>query len=74
VSALRAACAAVRLFISLEDALVRAVGSGNDTDTVAAIAVGLAGALYGAALPEKWRAVLNGWQGLRAEDVVTMSE
>jgi len=75
VSALQAAYAAVRSSTSLEHALVRAVRSGNDTDTVAAIAGGLAGALYGAAaLPEEWRAVLHGWPGLRADDLVAMSE
>ena len=75
VSALQAAYAAVRRSTSLEDALVRAVRSGNDTDTVAAIAGGLAGALYGAAaLPEEWRAVLHGWPGLRADDLVALSE
>jgi ADP-ribosyl-[dinitrogen reductase] hydrolase len=75
VSALQAAYAAVRLSTSLEDALVRAVRSGNDTDTVAAIAGGLAGALYGAAaLPEEWPAILHGWPKLRADDLVTMSE
>jgi ADP-ribosyl-[dinitrogen reductase] hydrolase len=75
VSALQAAYAAVRSSTSLEDALVRAVRSGNDTDTVAAIAGGLAGALYGAAaLPEEWRAVLHGWPELRADDLVAMSE
>ncbi|MDY1006083.1 ADP-ribosylglycohydrolase family protein [Curtobacterium sp. CFBP9011] len=75
VSALQAAYAVVRSSTSLEDALVRAVRSGNDTDTVAAIAGGLAGALYGAAaLPEEWRAVLHGWPELRADDLVAMSE
>lgn len=75
VSALQAAYAAVRSSTSLEDALVRAVRSGNDTDTVAAIAGGLAGALYGAAaLPEEWRAVLHGWPGLRADDLVESAE
>ncbi|PZF66701.1 ADP-ribosylglycohydrolase family protein [Curtobacterium sp. MCPF17_047] len=75
VSALQAAYAAVRSSTSLEDALVRAVRSGNDTDTVAAIAGGLAGALYGAAaLPEEWRAVLHGWPELRVDDLVAMSE
>jgi ADP-ribosyl-[dinitrogen reductase] hydrolase len=49
VSALHAAYAAVRQSTSLEDALVRAVCSGDEPDTVAAIAGGLAGALYGAA-------------------------
>ncbi len=75
VSALQAAYAAVRRSTSLEDALIRAVRSGNDTDTVAAIAGGLAGALYGAAaLPKEWRAVLHGWPGLRADDLVALSE
>jgi ADP-ribosylglycohydrolase len=35
------------------------VNLGGDTDTVAAVAGGLAGILYGAAgIPEAWRAVL----------------
>ncbi|MGN8050592.1 ADP-ribosylglycohydrolase family protein [Curtobacterium sp. 22159] len=52
VSAFQAAYAAVKRSTSLEDGLISAVRTGNDTDTVAAIAGGLAGALYGAsALP-----------------------
>ncbi|WP_144759693.1 ADP-ribosylglycohydrolase family protein [Curtobacterium sp. 9128] len=75
VSALQAAYAAVLRTDSLETALVAAVRSGNDTDTVAAIAGGLAGALYGAsALPEEWRELLHGWPGLRADDLVSLSE
>ncbi|MCJ1715402.1 ADP-ribosylglycohydrolase family protein [Curtobacterium sp. VKM Ac-2922] len=75
VSALQAAYAAVTRSNSLEDALVRAVRTGNDTDTVAAIAGGLAGALYGAsALPAQWRELLHGWPALRADDLVTLSE
>ncbi|MGU3409335.1 ADP-ribosylglycohydrolase family protein [Microbacterium sp. M1A1_1b] len=75
VSALQAAYAAVTRSSSLEDALVRAVRTGNDTDTVAAIAGGLAGALYGAsALPAQWRVLLHGWPALRADDLVTLSE
>ncbi len=75
VSALQAAYAAVRRSDSLEDALVRAVRTGNDTDTVAAIAGGLAGAVYGAsALPAAWRELLHGWPGLRADDLVALSE
>lgn len=50
------------------DAAVRA---GYDTDTVAAIAGGLLGAAYGAsAVPVEWRALLHGWPGLRAHDLV----
>ncbi|KTR19536.1 ADP-ribosylglycohydrolase family protein [Curtobacterium citreum] len=75
VSALQAAYAAVLKSTTLEDALVRAVRTGNDTDTVAAIAGGLAGALYGAsALPAEWRELLHGWPALRADDLVALSE
>ena len=75
VSAFQAAYAAVRKSTSLEDALVRAVRTGNDTDTVAAIAGGLAGALYGvSALPTEWRELLHGWPALRADDLVALSE
>ncbi|OII35216.1 hypothetical protein BIU98_04650 [Curtobacterium sp. MMLR14_010] len=74
VSALQAAYAAVLRADSLEDALVAAVRSGNDTDTVAAIAGGLAGAVHGAsALPAQWRELLHGWPGLRADDLVALS-
>jgi ADP-ribosylglycohydrolase len=40
---------------SYHDAVLKAVNLGDDTDTVAAITGGLAGALYGYdAIPEKW--------------------
>jgi ADP-ribosyl-[dinitrogen reductase] hydrolase len=53
------------------DAAVRA---GDDTDTVAAIAGGLLGAVYGAsAIPEQWRRLLHGWPGLRSEDLVALA-
>ncbi|WP_439690579.1 ADP-ribosylglycohydrolase family protein [Curtobacterium sp. SP.BCp] len=75
VSAFQAAYAAVRKSTSLEDALVRAVRTGNDTDTVAAIAGALAGALYGvSALSTEWRELLHGWPALRADDLVALSE
>ena len=46
-------------------ALDAAVRGGGDTDTVAAIAGGLLGAVYGAsAVPAQWRRVLHGWPGL----------
>ena len=46
-------------------ALDAAVRGGYDTDTVAAIAGGLLGAVYGAsAVPAQWRRVLHGWPGL----------
>ena len=45
-------------------ALDAAVRGGGDTDTVAAIAGGLLGAVYGAsAVPAQWRRVLHGWPG-----------
>ncbi|AOR70385.1 hypothetical protein BBJ41_22785 [Burkholderia stabilis] len=46
---------------SYEDCVKRAIALGNDTDTTAAIAGSLAGALYGEpALPERWIATLRG--------------
>lgn len=45
---------------SYEDCVLKAVNLGKDTDTVAAVAGGLAGALYGCdAIPEKWLTVLK---------------
>ena len=44
---------------SYEDAVVKAVNLGEDTDTVGAITGSLAGALYGyEAIPERWKNVL----------------
>jgi ADP-ribosyl-[dinitrogen reductase] hydrolase len=55
-------------------ALDAAVRSGNDTDTVAAIAGGLLGARWGAsAVPGAWRRLLNGWPGLRSRDLVRLA-
>jgi ADP-ribosyl-[dinitrogen reductase] hydrolase len=46
---------------SFEECIVRAVNLGDDTDTVGAVAGGLAGAYYGAlALPRRWSAVMRG--------------
>lgn len=48
---------------SYEDCVKRAVALGNDTDTTAAIAGGLAGLLYGeAAIPDRWLDALRGKQ------------
>ena len=42
-----------------KDCVLKAVNLGDDTDTVAAIAGGLAGALYGYdSIPEEWRNTL----------------
>jgi ADP-ribosyl-[dinitrogen reductase] hydrolase len=57
----------------LRDALEGAVRGGRDTDTVAAIAGGLLGARYGAsAVPAEWRRIVQGWPGLRADDLVRL--
>ncbi|MEP7194492.1 MAG: ADP-ribosylglycohydrolase family protein [Actinomycetota bacterium] len=54
-------------------ALEAAVRGGYDTDTVAAIAGGLVGGMYGAsAVPFRWRRQLHGWPGLRARDLVRL--
>ena len=54
-------------------ALDAAVRGGYDTDTVAAIAGGLLGAVYGAsAVPAEWRRVLHGWPGLATRGLVAL--
>jgi ADP-ribosyl-[dinitrogen reductase] hydrolase len=58
--ALGTAIWAVRTTNDFEAALRRAVDAGGDTDTVAAITGGLAGAVYGVgAIPERWSARLH---------------
>lgn len=53
------------------DAAVRA---GFDTDTVAAIAGGLLGAVHGAsAVPQEWRKLLHGWPGLDATHLAELA-
>lgn len=52
------------------DCVTLAVHAGHDTDTVAAIAGGLAGALVGrSALPSQWADAVHGYPGLRASDL-----
>lgn len=56
------------------DALERAIRGGGDTDTVAAIAGSLAGALWGATqVPLAWRRILHGWPGLSANDLTNLA-
>jgi len=70
VRAFQAALSAVAGATSLRDAIERAVRGGGDTDTVAAIAGSLAGAVHGgSALPLSFTRVLYGWPGLRASDL-----
>ena len=55
-------------------ALDAAVRGGEDTDTVAAIAGGLLGAVYGAsAVPAEWRRVLHGWPGFGTRGLVALA-
>lgn len=75
VRAFQGALAAVAGATSLTDALERAVRGGADTDTVAAIAGSLAGAVWGAsAVPAEWQRVLHGWPGYSAADLVRLAE
>lgn len=69
VTALQAALSAIthgqRSDSPVEEALCHAVRIGDDTDTVAAIAGGLLGALHGAsAIPSSWVEQVHGWPGL----------
>lgn len=58
----------------LADSLVTAIGIGDDTDTVAAIAGGLLGARWGAsAVPADWRRICHGYPGLTAEDLIALA-
>ena len=55
-------------------ALDAAVRGGYDTDTVAAIASGLLGAVYGAsAVPAEWRRMLHGWPALGTRGLVALA-
>ncbi|MGE2736085.1 ADP-ribosylglycohydrolase family protein [Mycolicibacterium vaccae] len=59
----------------LRIALEAAVRGGGDTDTVAAIAGGLLGAVHGvSAVPWQWRLVLKGWPGLNTRGLVRLAE
>ena len=61
VNSLWSARAAVLETSSFEECVRRAVAFGNDTDTTAAIAGGVAGAMYGlAGIPRRWRMELRG--------------
>lgn len=59
VDTLEAALWCILTTESYKECVLKAVNLGEDTDTVAAVAGGLAGALYGYdAIPEEWRDVL----------------
>lgn len=60
----------------LQDALATAIGIGNDTDTVAAIAGGLLGARWGtSAMPLEWAEPLHGWgvEGTGARELIRLA-
>lgn len=70
VRAFQGALAAVAGATSLTDAVERAIRGGNDTDTVAAIAGSLAGAVWGeAAVPAAWKKKLHGWPDYTGDDL-----
>lgn len=70
VRAFQGAFAAVAGASDVSDALIRAVRGGGDTDTVAAIAGSLAGAVWGAKqVPSDWQRRLHGWPGYTTEDL-----
>lgn len=58
----------------LETTLENAVRIGHDTDTVAAIAGTLLGAVWGAsAVPDRWQEVMHGWPGYRTSDLMRLA-
>jgi len=70
VRAFQGALAAVAGATGPLDAIERAIRGGNDTDTVAAIAGSLAGAVWGAdALPASYTRGLHGWPGIDATEL-----
>ena len=74
VRAFQGALAAVAGATSLTDALERAVRGGHDTDTVAAIAGSLAGAVWGgSAVPLSWKRMLHGWPDIDANELVRLA-
>ncbi|MBU2668846.1 ADP-ribosylglycohydrolase family protein [Actinoplanes bogorensis] len=57
----------------LRDSLYAAVGAGNDTDTVAAIAGALLGARWGTSgVPLSWQRAVHGWEHKRAADLIAL--
>ena len=74
VRAFQAALCAVAGAGDVSTALNRAIRGGNDTDTVAAIAGSLAGALWGLqAVPAAWRRRVHGWPGYTADDLTGLT-
>jgi ADP-ribosylglycohydrolase len=58
----------------LQMTLENAVRIGHDTDTVAAIAGTLVGAVWGAsAVPDEWQEAMHGWPGYTTSDLVRLA-
>lgn len=75
VAAFQGALAAVAHSACLMDALTGAVRGGGDTDTVAAIAGSLAGAVYGESeVPENDVKLVHGWPGMNAGDLAMLAD
>ena len=81
VHALQAAWSAVTLswedkgHESFEKGVTAAVGCGKDTDTVAAIAGALLGALYGwQGVRPEWRTEVRGWPCTTGADLIRIAE
>jgi len=54
--------------------LENTVRIGHDTDTTAAIAGGMLGAIYGvSAIPLEWKAIMHGWPGLKNRDLALLA-
>jgi ADP-ribosylglycohydrolase len=54
--------------------LENTVRIGHDTDTTAAIAGGMLGAVYGiSAIPLEWKAIMHGWPGLTTRDLARLA-
>lgn len=74
VTAFEEALSAVAHAKDTEDGLRKAVAIGGDTDTVAAIAGALLGALNGASsIPEAWRKQLHGWPGVDFQGLTALA-
>lgn len=74
VRAFQGALAAVSGATNVAEALARAVRGGGDTDTVAAIAGSLAGAVWGATqVPLVWQRRLHGWPGYATNDLTRLA-
>lgn len=74
VRAFQGALAAIVGASDVREALYRAVRGGGDTDTVAAIAGSLAGAVWGGSqVPLSWQRRLHGWPDLNANDLTRLA-